>query len=53
MSRIDLAVSSADSETTAEQTINALLSSAQPGPPDEMNKQSDPYEPTDNKGLNE
>ena len=50
---IDLAVSSADSETTAEQTINALLSSAQPGPPDETDNQPDPYEPIDNKGLNE
>ncbi len=50
---VDLAVSSADSETTAEQTINALLSSAQPGPPDETDKQPDPYEPTDNKELNE
>ena len=50
---IDMAVSSPDSETTAEQTINALLSSAQSGRPDETDKQPDPYEPTDNKGRNE
>jgi len=50
---IDLAVSSPDSETTAERTITALLSSAQPEPPDEMNIQADPNEQTDKKGLNE
>ncbi len=50
---IDLAVSSADSDTTAEQTINDLLKSAQPEPPDETNEQPDPNEPTDNEGLNE
>ena len=50
---IDLAVSSADSKTTAEQTINALLTSAQPDPPNETDKQLDPNESTDNKGLNE
>lgn len=50
---VDLAVSSADSETTAEQTINTLLTSAQPGPPDETDKQPGPDEPTDNKGRND
>jgi hypothetical protein len=50
---IDLAVSSPDSDTTAEKAINALLSSEQPGTPDQTDKQPDPNEPTDSKGLNE
>ena len=47
---IDLAVSSADSETTAEQTINALLSSTQAKRPAETDKEPDPNGPIDNKG---
>jgi hypothetical protein len=50
---IHLAVSSADSETTAEQTINALLSSVHSKTPNESNRKLDPYEPIDNKELNE
>ena len=47
---IHLAVSSADSETTAEQTINALLSSTQAKRPAETDKEPDPNGPIDNKG---
>ena len=50
---IHLAVSSADRQTTAEQTINAMLSNAQPEPPEKTNKQPHPNEATDNKVWNE
>ena len=51
---IHLAVSSPDRETTAEQTINALLSSTKPETTDETNKQLDPNGSADNKGeINE
>jgi hypothetical protein len=49
---IDLAASSADSETTAERTIEALLSSAQVDPPDETDKQPEADGPTENEELN-
>ena len=45
---IDLAAASSDSQTTAEQTINALLSIAQPEPPAETDRQPDPNDTTVN-----
>ncbi len=50
---VDLIASSPGRKTTSEQIINDLLSSVQSAPPDETDKQPDPYEPTDNKKLNE
>ena len=47
---IDLVASSADRETTAEQTINALFDSSQSETPNETDKQPDP---NDNKRPNE
>ena len=45
---IHLAVSSPDHDTTAKQTINALLSSEQPRPPGETGNQLEPSKPTNN-----
>jgi hypothetical protein len=49
---IHFAVSSPDSETTANQIINKLLSSTKPEPPDEKDKEPDPNEPTGKKAEN-
>ena len=45
---VDVVASSSGRKTTSEQTINALLSSEQPGSPDETDKQPDPNEPINN-----
>ncbi len=50
---VDLIASSPGRKTTAEQTINALLSSTQPGPPDETDKQTDPNKPARPENLSQ
>ncbi|MHC4115882.1 MAG: CvpA family protein [Planctomycetota bacterium] len=46
---VDRIAASPDRKTTSEQTINALLSSAQPEPPGETEKRPDPNDLIDNR----